>query len=98
MKVELIQYFIRTAAQEFYSLKAPKENKNYALYLGEDDEHMWIHPIFIGTKDKVPFIYFGSVSRFMIGDIIIYDDEELMEYITDAPFGEMKHKGLSIFD
>ncbi len=100
MKVELISYAIRKNAQESYSLKAPIEQNNYALYLGEDNEHVWIHPFYVGTfkGDNVPQVIMGSVSRLMIRDIIIHDDERLLQYITNIPFGDMKHKGLTTFE
>jgi hypothetical protein len=83
-----------------YSVQAPINKANYALYLGEDNEHVWLHPIVVGTHmgETIPEVCFLSVSRFIKDNIIIYSDEVLHEYITDAPFGDMKHIGSSIFD
>jgi hypothetical protein len=101
MKVELIRYAIKSKViQELYSRQASIYTQNYALYLGEDDEHIWLYPIAAGTPmgKTIPEVCFLSVSRFVKEDIIIYPDEVLLDHITDIPFGEMKHKGLSIFD
>ena len=98
MKVELIRYAIKSKEiQELDPRQASMDTQNYALYLGEDDEHIWLYPIIVMGK-TIPEICLLSVSRFVKGDIIIYPDEVLLDYITDIPFGEMKHKGLSMLD
>ena len=100
MKVELIKYYIRQEAQKNYSLlKAPYTQDNYALYLGEDESHIWIHPL-IGKNlnDDNPIIFL-SFMRLMVGDVIICNDEDMLEKgITNIPFSDMKYVGLTTFD
>ena len=100
MKVELIDFYIKKDSQQFYSLQAPEDKHNYALYLGEDEEHTWIHPLYVGTRQgsTIPEVIIGSVSRFVNSDIVIRIDSEIEKYATPVPFGDMKHKGKSVFD
>ncbi len=111
MKVELVRFYVKPAALELYSigtLGGPMTPMNYAekdnrlgLYMGEDDDHVWILPLIMGQvlddegKPKTePRIIVGSVTRFCIEDVVISEPDD---YITDCPFGDMKWKGGSVF-
>jgi hypothetical protein len=95
MKVELVRYYIRSESSEFYTLKAPENKINYAIYLGEDEEHIWLHPLAVVTrlKEPIPQVAFLSVSRCIRSDVYLYKDADLKEFITNIPFGDMVYKG-----
>jgi hypothetical protein len=105
MKVELVQFYIRKDAVDFYNPTYRKEDRTLGIYLGEDEDHVWIHPINMGYKlkdasqnntEKKPIIFL-SMFRGMINDIIIEEPDEDY-YIADCGFGDMKYQGKSLLD
>jgi hypothetical protein len=96
MKVELVQFYVKKESVCFYSGNFTYESKSLGLYLGEDNEHVWIQPlVYAKTSYDNTFRIYASMSRFLINDVVISEPEINIDKI---PFGEMKYHGESIFD
>jgi hypothetical protein len=104
MKVELVQFYIRKEAVGFYNPTYREEDRTLGIYLGEDEDHVWIHPINMGYRfedaqhstNKKPIIFL-SLFRGMIHDVVMQEPDEDFN-IVDFGFGDMKYQGKSLLD
>jgi len=112
VKVELVKFYVKSASLQFYSSFGPlsgprvlqayaEEDERIAIYLGEDDKHIWLLPLLYGhllddfdipkSKDR---IIISSVQRFVKDDVVL---SEPGDYITES-FGDMIYRGGSVLE
>ena len=108
MKVELVKFYVKDEALQFYTSGTlqhqtvrdfAKSDNRLAIYLGEDEEHIWLLPLFYGhvlNDDNTPKsknrIIISSVQRFVKDDVVL---DEPGDYITE-PYGDMIYEGRSL--
>ena len=111
MKVELVKFYVKDDRLQFYTIGTlggehsvrdfAKSDERIAIYLGEDDEHVWLLPLIYGhllddfniPKSKNRTII-SSVQRFVKDDVVLSEPED---YITE-PYGDMIYKGGDILE
>lgn len=110
MKVELVKFYVKPEFLQFYTFGTFDHQvvRNYAendhriaIYLGEDEEHVWLLPLFHGqilnddeTPQTKPRIIISSVQRFVKRDVVL---SEPKDFIT-GPFGDMIYEGQSLLE
>ena len=109
MKVELVKFHVKDDRLQFYTFGTlggepfvrdyAKDDQRIAIYLGEDEEHIWLLPLFYGhvlNDDNTPKsknrIIISSVQRFVKDDVVL---DEPGDYITE-PYGDMIYEGRSL--
>ena len=111
MKVELVKFYVKDDRLQFYTIGTlggehfvrdfAKSDERIAIYLGEDEEHVWLLPLFYGhllddfnipkSKDR---IIISSVQRFVKDDVVL---SEPGDYVTE-PFSDMIYEGRSLLE
>lgn len=103
MKTELVSFYVIDSALSRYSTNGvaslfSKQDRRLALYVGEDEEHIWLHPLFSGSltedKNQIPRIIISSVVRFVKDDVVIQEPQD--QYFSKWVFGDMKYSAGSL--
>jgi len=108
MKVELVKFYVKPEFLQFYSFGTlehqtirdyAEDDHRIAIYLGEDEDHVWLLPLFYGhllNDDNTPQsknrVIISSVQRFVKRDVVL---SEPKDFISD-PFGDMIYEGRSL--
>lgn len=106
MKAELVQFYVKDDCLKLYEVMQPcgfdQRYRRFGLYLGEDEAHVWIYPLIVGTVEsdpnQLPRIIVGSVLRFMKNTIVLQEPGDIEMLGLSGPFSDMKYSGGSFLE